>query len=116
MIPKRASAHQRVSHELADAGQKFRAHGRVEAFRIAGADGQNSQLALGAQWSESHRADLDRVLAEKIIALRIADLPATRLAGLEQRFESLATRVGRVSRTQEPARGAYQGGRLIAAP
>src|ERR1700688_4716179 len=96
--------HQRVGHELADARQKFRTHGRVESLRIARADGQNSQLAFGAQWSESHRADLDRVLAEKIIALRIADLSATRLAGLEQRFESLDIGVGGVRGTQEPAR------------
>src|SRR5258708_32064628 len=81
------SAHQRVSHELADAGQKFRAHGRMKAFRIAGADRQNSQLSLGAERREGHRSDLDRVLAEKILALRIAALPAARLAGLEQRFE-----------------------------
>src|SRR5258707_8596371 len=82
-----ASAHQRVSHELADAGQKFRAHGGMKAFRIAGADRQNSQLPLGPEGREGHRPDLDRVLAEEIIALRIADLPAARLAGLTQRFE-----------------------------
>src|ERR1700722_15190982 len=70
-----ASAHQCVSHEFADTRQKLGAHGRVEAFRIAGADRQNSQLALWTQGGEGHRAYLYRVLAEKIIALRIANLP-----------------------------------------
>src|SRR5580704_275133 len=102
MIPW-SSAHQRVGHELTDAGQKYRAHGRVEAFRVAGADGQYSQLALGSQGSEGHRADLDRVLAEQIITLRIADLSATRLSGLQQRFESLEVGVGRIAGAQEPA-------------
>src|ERR1700704_5215597 len=75
-----ASPHQRVGHELADAGQEFRAHGRVKALGIARADGQYSQLTLGAERCERHRADLDRVLAEKIVALPVAHLPAPRLA------------------------------------
>ena len=40
------SAHQRVGHELADAQQEFRAHARMEAFRVARADGQYAERAL----------------------------------------------------------------------
>src|SRR5450755_4311798 len=74
----------------------------MESLRVARADGQNSQSALGSQRGESHRADLDRILAEKIVALRVANLSASGLTGLQQRFEGLDVGAADIVGPQEP--------------
>src|SRR3984885_15279500 len=113
MNPPRPSAHQGVGHELADTREKLRAHGRVEALGVARADGQDSEFTLGAQRGQGHRADLERVRAEKIVALRVADLSAARLARLQQRLEGLDVGVRRSSGAQKSARHAFHGPRLL---
>src|SRR5580658_9016434 len=85
----RLSARERVGHEFPNAREKFRAHSRVKALGIAGSDRQDPQAALQSQRSERDRADFVRILAEQVIALRIADLTAPRLAGLHQGFKAL---------------------------
>src|SRR5450631_504972 len=83
------STDERVRHEFADSRQELGAHRRMKSFGVAGADGQYPQGALGSQGCEGHRADLDRVLAEQIVALAVAYLAAARLAALQEGFEAL---------------------------
>ena len=83
--------------------------GRMESLGSRWRRWQYSQRALGTQRSERHRADLDRVLAEQIVALRIADLAATRLAGLQQRFEHFDVGAADGVGAQEPPGCRFQG-------
>ena len=58
---------------------------------------------LGPSGSQRHRADLDGILAEQEVALRVADLSAARLARLQQRFESLDLGIRGIGGSQESA-------------
>ena len=55
-----SSARQGIREQLADARQELRAHGGMKPVRVARADRQKSQSALGAERRERDRADLDR--------------------------------------------------------
>src|SRR5882757_2708047 len=97
----RISTDERVGHELADSREELRTHRRMETFRVAGADRQNSQSALRSQRRERNGADLDRVLAEQIVALRVADLCAAGLARLQEGLERLDIHAGKIIGAQE---------------
>src|ERR1019366_5426076 len=85
----------------------------MKSFRVARTDGQNSECALGSQRGERHRPNLDRILAEKIVALRVANLSASRLTGLQRRSEVLEVGPADIVGPQEPPRPRLQRSSLI---
>src|ERR1700678_1365962 len=109
----RISAHERVGDEFSDTGEEFRAHPRMETLSIAGSDRQYAQAALDPQRGERNGADFNGVLAEQIVTLRVADLSASRLAGLQQGLKGLDVGISGVAGAQESACGGLQSPCLI---
>src|SRR6185437_3603085 len=83
-----------------------------KAFRIDTAEGQQAKWRLPAEGNERHGGHARRLAAKQIVALTIAQLPAARLTGGEQRIEAAKDRILGTDMAQEARRGAALAGRL----